>query len=86
MVTEIADAKLRRAGHSREELHALLAGFGFVPHTIDVRATRWRKELELCRLPGPLDSEEYDALFAKPDSDVFRDRIQPLLAGKTAAT
>jgi FkbM family methyltransferase len=79
VVTEIADAKLRRAGHSREELHALLDGFGFVSHTIDVRASRWRKELELCRLPGPLDSEEYDALFAKPDSAVFRDRIQPLL-------
>ena len=80
VVTEIADAKLRRAGHSREELHAILDGFGFVPHTIDVRATRWQKDLQLSRLPGPLNSEEYDALFAKPDSAVFRDRIAPLLA------
>jgi FkbM family methyltransferase len=86
IVTEIADAKLRRAGHSREELHSLLAGFGFVPHTIDVRASRWRKALELCPIPGPLDSHEYDALFARPGSQVFRERIEPVLVptGKTA--
>jgi FkbM family methyltransferase len=82
VVTEIADAKLRRAGHSREELHALLAGFGFVPHTIDVRASRWRKALELCPIPGPLDSHEYDALFARPGSPVFHERIEPVLAGR----
>jgi FkbM family methyltransferase len=78
VVTEIADAKLRRAGHSRDELHTLLAGFGFVPHTIDVRASRWRKDLELRLLPGPLDSKEYDAVFAKPASQIFRERVEPL--------
>jgi FkbM family methyltransferase len=79
VVTEIADAKLRRAGHSREELHTLLGGFGFTAHTIDVRASRWRKDLELYPLPGPLDSDEYDALFAKPGSQVFRERVEPAL-------
>jgi FkbM family methyltransferase len=81
LVTEIADAKLRRAGHSREELHAYLADFGYAPHTIDVRATRWHKQLELTPIPGPLDSEEYDALFARPQSPVYRERIAPLLVG-----
>ncbi len=79
VVTEIADAKLRRAGHSRAALHAFLHDFGFVPHTINVRATRWRKDLELDRLQGPLESVEYDALFAKPDSAIFHERIEPLL-------
>ncbi|HEV8066223.1 MAG TPA: FkbM family methyltransferase [Planctomycetaceae bacterium] len=80
VVTEIADAKLRRAGHSREELHSLLADFGFLPHTIDVRASRWRKALELRPIPGPLDCREYDALFARPGSQIFRERIEPVLA------
>ena len=44
LVIEIADAKLRRAGHSRDELHALLASYGLVAHTIHVRSSRWRKE------------------------------------------
>jgi FkbM family methyltransferase len=81
VVTEIADDKLRRAGHSRDELHSLLAGYGYAAHTIDVRASRWRKALELCPIPGPLDSHEYDALFARPVSPVFRQRIEPLLVG-----
>lgn len=79
VVTEIADAKLRRAGHSREEVHRFLASFGFVAHTIDVRASRWRKDLELSPLSGPLDSREYDALFAKPGSQVFKERVEPVL-------
>jgi FkbM family methyltransferase len=79
VVTEIADAKLRRAGHSREEVHRVLASFGFVAHTIDVRASRWRKDLELTPLSGPLDSHEYDALFAKPGSQVFKERVEPVL-------
>jgi len=85
VVTEIADAKLRRAGHSREELHSLLGGLGFAPHTIDVRATRWRKALELRPIPGPLESVEYDALFARPGSLAFRERIEPALVGATRA-
>jgi FkbM family methyltransferase len=85
VVTEIADTKLRRAGHSRDELHSLLASFGLLPHTIDVRATRWRKALELCPIPGPVDSYEYDALFARPGSSVFRERIEPVLV-RTAAS
>jgi hypothetical protein len=28
-----------------KELHDLLADFGFVPHLIDVHASRWRKDL-----------------------------------------
>ena len=80
VVTEIADAKLRRAGHSREEVHRVLASFGFVAHTIDVRASRWRKALEVSPLSGPLDSREYDALFAKPGSQVFKERVEPVLA------
>jgi FkbM family methyltransferase len=79
VVVEIADAKLRRAGYSRAALHEYLASFGFVPHTIDVRASRWRKDLELQPLPGPLEVREYDALFAKPGSEIFRDRIRPIL-------
>jgi FkbM family methyltransferase len=79
VVIEIADEKLRRAGHSRAALHEYLASFGFVPHTIDIRATRWRKDLELRPLAGPLEVREYDALFAKPGSDIFRDRIRPIL-------
>jgi FkbM family methyltransferase len=79
VVIEIADAKLRRAGHSRAALHEYLASFGFVPHTIDIRATRWRKDLELQPLAGPLEVREYDALFAKPGSEIFRDRIRPIL-------
>jgi hypothetical protein len=31
------------------------------------------------RLPGPLDSEEYDALFAKPGSRVFGESGEPAL-------
>jgi FkbM family methyltransferase len=82
LVTEISGAKLRRAGHSRDELHALLSGFGLVPHAMTVRASRWRKELELSPMPGPLDTEEeYDALFARPGSPIFGQRIEPLLAG-----
>jgi FkbM family methyltransferase len=84
VLTEISDAKLRRAGHSRNELHALLAGFGFVPHGINVRASRWRKGLELSTLPGPLAYEEYDALFARPGSDIYRERVVPDLV-RTAA-
>jgi FkbM family methyltransferase len=79
LVIEIADAKLRRAGHSRDELHALLASYGLVSHTIHVRSSRWRKDLELRPLPGPMAVEEYDALFAKPGSLVYRDRIAPVL-------
>jgi FkbM family methyltransferase len=79
VVTEIADGKLRRAGYSREALHDLLSGFGFVAHTIDVRAGRWRKALELTAIPGPLDCKEYDSLFARPGSSVFRERIEPVL-------
>jgi FkbM family methyltransferase len=79
IVIEIADAKLRRAGHSRDELHACLASFGFEPHSIHVRASRWRKDLELCPLGGPQEVDEYDALFVKPGSEVYRDRIVPLL-------
>ncbi len=74
LVIEIADAKLRRAGHSRDELHALLASFGLVAHTIHVRSSRWRKDLELRPLPGPLAIEEYDALFARPGSAVYRNQ------------
>jgi FkbM family methyltransferase len=79
LVIEIADAKLRRAGHSRDELHALLASYGLVAHTIHVRSSRWRKDLELRPLPGPLAIEEYDALFAKPSSAVYRTRVAPAL-------
>jgi FkbM family methyltransferase len=79
VVIEIADAKLRRAGHSRDELHACLASFGFLPHTIHVRASRWRKDLELHPLDGPMEVGEYDAFFAKPDSEVYRERVAPAL-------
>ena len=33
------------------------------------------KNLELRPLPGPLAIEEYDALFAKPSSAVYRTRV-----------
>jgi FkbM family methyltransferase len=79
VVIEIADAKLRRAGHSRDELHAYLASFGLVPHTIHIHSSRWRKDLELRPLDGPLEIDEYDALFARPGSAVFRDRVEPML-------
>ncbi|HUE16403.1 MAG TPA: FkbM family methyltransferase [Planctomycetaceae bacterium] len=85
LVIEIADAKLRRAGHSREELHDILASFGLAPHTIHVRASRWRKDLELDPLAGPLPIDEYDALFARPGSAVFRDRVQPALTRTSAS-
>jgi FkbM family methyltransferase len=80
LVIEIADAKLRRAGHSRDELHALLASYGLVAHTTHVRSSRWRKNLELRPLPGPLAIEEYDALFAKTGSAVYRTRLAPALS------
>jgi hypothetical protein len=79
VVIEIADAKLRRAGHSREELHSYLGSFGLMPHTIEIHSSRWRKVLELRPLDGPWEIEEYDALFARPGSPVFRDRVEPLL-------
>jgi FkbM family methyltransferase len=79
VVIEIADAKLRRAGHSRNELHAYLASFGLLPHTIHIHSSRWRKDLELRALDGPWEIDEYDALFARPGSDVFRHRIEPML-------
>ncbi len=79
IVTEIADAKLQRAGHSREELHAFLADHGYAAHTIDVRASRWRKDLTLHPIPGPLASVEYDALFLRRESPAFRERINALI-------
>ncbi len=85
VVTEIADEKLRRAGHSREGLHTLLASFGLVSHAIDVRASRWRENLELRPMPSPLDSQEYDAFFAKPSSQVFRERVEPVLVREPIA-
>jgi FkbM family methyltransferase len=84
IVTEIADAKLRRAGHSRAELHRLLADFGYLPHAINVRSSRWRKDLELCPFDGPLESEEYDAFFVRPGASVCRERVEPLLVRRAA--
>ena len=52
VVIEIADAKLRGAGHSRDELHSFLASFGLAPHTIHVRASRWRKDSSSARSPN----------------------------------
>lgn len=86
VVIEIADAKLRRAGHSRDELHGLLASFGLAPHTIHVRASRWRKDLALCPIAGPLPLDEYDAFFVRPGSEVFRNRIEPVLIRAAAST
>jgi FkbM family methyltransferase len=84
IVSEVADAKLQRAGDSRNQLHTLLAGWGFVPFRINVRASRWRKALEFYQLDGPLELAEYDAVFAKPSSSVFRERVEPFLVANAA--
>jgi len=79
LVAEIGDEMLRHAGHSRDELHALLADHGFQPFEFSIRASRWRKRLELRPLAGPLETDKYDALFVRPKSDFYRRRIAPLL-------
>lgn len=83
LVAEIGDEMLRHAGHSRDELHALLADHGFQPFEFAIRASRWRKQLELRPLSGPLEIDKYDALFVRPKSEFYRRRIAPLLRSAT---
>ena len=47
LVTEVGEAMLKRAGHSSDELHAVLASHGFRPFRFDIRSSRWAKVLEL---------------------------------------
>ncbi len=84
VVAEIADDMLRRAGHSREEVHSLMDSHGFVALGIEIHSRRWRKDWNLVALSGPLRVDKYDALFVRPNSRLYRERIVPALDSSSA--
>ena len=79
LVAEISDEMLRNAGHSRAELHEILASHGFVPFDFGLEQQRWGRKLTIRRLDGPKDDPKYDALFAKPGSKFYSQKVEPLL-------
>jgi hypothetical protein len=58
---------------------------GLSPCAIRLRSTRWRKQIELEPLAGPLERDKYDALFARPGSTFARRRIERLITRRARA-
>ncbi len=84
IVSEVGEDMLRRAGHSREELHRLLADLEFQVYRFLIVGRRWRKELILEPIEGPLDADKYDAFFVRPNSRFYRERVEPFLVSQRA--
>ena len=82
IVTEVNEEMLRAAGDSASGLLDLLAGRGFRAFRFGLRQDRLpRRELVIWPLESSPDTtgDWFDALFAKPNSHFFRERIAPLV-------
>lgn len=77
VLVEVSRAWLDAAGSSARQLHNLLQRRGLVPHTFEFGNERWRRRLIVRRVGGPLNLDQYDCLFIRPDSG-FASRLSAL--------
>lgn len=85
IVAEVNDVMLRRAGDSAVALVELLEKHGFRPFIFDLRIGRFGSEFRITAADSVHDAvakQWGDVLFAKPGSNLYRERIAPsLVAG-----
>jgi FkbM family methyltransferase len=74
VVIEVSRDWLAQAGSSVARLHAVLESHGLKAHGYGYRDTRSSRTLVVEPLAGPLDMEQYDAVFIRPGS-IFVQRL-----------
>jgi FkbM family methyltransferase len=79
VVLEVTDSMLRGAGASARMLYDRLEGFGYSGYSFRRVRGRWNAKLEFRKTDGPLDVPQYDAVFLRENSDLFRNRLRPIV-------
>ena len=72
---EVSAPWLERAGNSAKELHSILESHGLMPHSFELSESRTKRSFKVRQLDGPLDLEQYDCLFMRPNS-IFVERLR----------
>jgi FkbM family methyltransferase len=72
---EVSKSWLKLAGTSEERLHSFLRSHRLEAFGFQLEEHRFHRELIVWPMRGPLDEDQYDCLFMRPDS-IFAQRLK----------